>query len=214
MVSACLEARARVTGDALWATHARRAFDWFLGQNQLQRSLYDPATGGCRDGLHADRANENQGAESTLSFLLALVEMRGVDRAGRARHVRMRGAGYETLFRRASARTRSSAPIGWPYPAHTVFNPAPPRLADGTTLLLCRVEDRRGHLAPVRRALGQRRRRLGDRPGADVAARSGEPSRGAVGRSRIRASPTSTSWANTPSPTPPSAGAGPAWRWR
>jgi len=42
----------------------------------LQQSLYDPLTGGCRDALHADRINENEGAESTLSFLLALVEMR------------------------------------------------------------------------------------------------------------------------------------------
>ncbi len=79
MVSACLEAR-RVTGDARWAQHARRSFDWFLGQNQLQQPLYDAGTGGCRDGLHADRANENQGAESTLSFLLALAEMRAAER--------------------------------------------------------------------------------------------------------------------------------------
>jgi hypothetical protein len=81
MVSACLEAQ-RVTGDARWLERARRAFGWFLGQNQLQRALYDATTGGCRDGLHADRANENQGAESTLSFLLALLEMRAVDRPG------------------------------------------------------------------------------------------------------------------------------------
>jgi hypothetical protein len=81
MVSACLEA-GRVTGDGRWAPHARRAFSWFLGQNHLQQPLYDPATGGCRDGLHADRVNENQGAESTLSFLLALAEMRSADRAG------------------------------------------------------------------------------------------------------------------------------------
>jgi hypothetical protein len=79
MVSACLEAH-RVTGDRCWAEHARRAFDWFLGQNHLQHPLYDASTGGCRDGLHADRPNENQGAESTLSFLLALVEMRSADR--------------------------------------------------------------------------------------------------------------------------------------
>ena len=46
------------------------------GQNVLQQWLYDPSTGGCRDGLHADRVNRNQGAESTLSFLLALCEMR------------------------------------------------------------------------------------------------------------------------------------------
>jgi uncharacterized protein YyaL (SSP411 family) len=79
MVSACLEA-GRVTGDGQWTQHAHRAFSWFLGQNHLQQSLYDAATGGCRDGLHADRMNENQGAESTLSFLLALAEMRSAHR--------------------------------------------------------------------------------------------------------------------------------------
>jgi glycosyltransferase involved in cell wall biosynthesis len=80
MVSACLDA-ARMTGEPRWAQHARRAFDWFLGQNHLQQSLYDTTTGGCRDGMHSDRMNENQGAESTLSFLLALAEMRSADRA-------------------------------------------------------------------------------------------------------------------------------------
>jgi glycosyltransferase involved in cell wall biosynthesis len=75
MVSACLAAR-RVVGDGCWMADARRAFDWFLGGNLLKRPLYDIGTGGCRDGLHADRLNDNQGAESTLSFLLALVEMR------------------------------------------------------------------------------------------------------------------------------------------
>jgi hypothetical protein len=79
IVSACLEAY-RVTREPHWTTHARRAFNWFLGQNDLHVPLYDVTTGGCRDGLHADRANENQGAESTLSFLLALLEMRSADR--------------------------------------------------------------------------------------------------------------------------------------
>ncbi|HEX6099694.1 MAG TPA: glycosyltransferase family 4 protein [Thermoanaerobaculia bacterium] len=74
-VSACMHAF-RTTGDHRWAEHARRAFTWFLGQNQLQQPLYDPLSGGCRDALHADRLNENQGAESTLSFLLALMDMR------------------------------------------------------------------------------------------------------------------------------------------
>jgi hypothetical protein len=81
MVSACLDAH-RVTGLAPWAQRARNAFDWFLGFNVLKESLYDPSTGGCRDGLHADRVNQNQGAESTLSFLMALVEMRAAGRAG------------------------------------------------------------------------------------------------------------------------------------
>ena len=79
MVSACLDAR-RVTGLPCWTERAHRAFNWFLGENQLQQWLYDPSTGGCRDGLHVDRVNENQGAESTLSFLLALCEMRSADR--------------------------------------------------------------------------------------------------------------------------------------
>ncbi len=74
-VSACMHAF-RMTGDARWSEHARRAFTWFLGQNQLQQPLYDPLSGGTRDGLHADRINENEGAESTLAFLLALADMR------------------------------------------------------------------------------------------------------------------------------------------
>ena len=60
--------RIRVTGDRAGSTDARHAFQWFLGQNPQQLALYDPATGGCRDGIHVDRVNENQGAESTLSF--------------------------------------------------------------------------------------------------------------------------------------------------
>ena len=76
-VSACLEAY-RVTGDSRWRSEAWSAFNWFLGDNDLHLPLYDSVTGGCRDGLHPDRANENQGAESTLSFLMALLAMRSV----------------------------------------------------------------------------------------------------------------------------------------
>jgi hypothetical protein len=75
MVSACLEAH-RITSDKRWRKEARRAFEWFLGRNDLNLPIYDPTTGGCRDGLHPDRANENQGAESTLAFLQALLELR------------------------------------------------------------------------------------------------------------------------------------------
>ncbi|MEJ2748605.1 MAG: glycosyltransferase family 4 protein [Anaerolineae bacterium] len=75
MASACLEAY-RSTGDERWRTEARRAFEWFLGRNDLNLPLYDPTTGGCRDGLHPDRPNENQGAESTLAFLQTLLELR------------------------------------------------------------------------------------------------------------------------------------------
>ena len=76
-VSACLQAY-RLTGDSRWRGESWSAFNWFLGDNDLQLSLYDTVTGGCRDGLHPDRANENQGAESTLSFLMALLEMRSL----------------------------------------------------------------------------------------------------------------------------------------
>ena len=71
MVSACLEAY-RATSDVWWYEQAQRAFDWFIGWNDLGLELYSPETGGCRDGLHVDRVNRNQGAESTLAFLLSL----------------------------------------------------------------------------------------------------------------------------------------------
>jgi hypothetical protein len=74
-ISACLEAY-RSTADPWWYEQAQRAFDWFLGWNDLGLELYTRQTGGCRDGLHVDRSNENQGAESTLAFLLSLAEMR------------------------------------------------------------------------------------------------------------------------------------------
>jgi glycosyltransferase involved in cell wall biosynthesis len=74
-VSACLEAW-RATADFRWYEQAQKAFDWFIGWNDLGLELYSPETGGCRDGLHADRVNGNQGAESTLAFLLSLAEMR------------------------------------------------------------------------------------------------------------------------------------------
>ena len=75
MVSACLEAY-RATSDVWWYDHAQRAFDWFLGWNDLGLEVYSSTTGGCRDALHVDRVNGNQGAESTLAFLLSLAEMR------------------------------------------------------------------------------------------------------------------------------------------
>ncbi len=73
-ISACLEVY-RLTAENDWLGEAQRVFHWFLGKNDLLAPLYDATTGGCRDGLHPDRINENQGAESTLSFLLALLDM-------------------------------------------------------------------------------------------------------------------------------------------
>ena len=74
-IAACLEAY-QITHDQFWLKEAQRAFDWFLGRNDLHLALYDPLTGGCRDGLHPDRVNQNQGAEATLSFLMSVIEMR------------------------------------------------------------------------------------------------------------------------------------------
>ncbi len=74
-ISACLEAY-RATKDKMWHDEASKALQWFFGGNDLGLALYDPVTGGCCDGLHIDRVNRNQGAESTLSFLLSLTEMK------------------------------------------------------------------------------------------------------------------------------------------
>lgn len=78
-VAAALEAH-RATGDASWLAAARRALAWLFGRNALGTSLYDLETGGCRDGLHRDRVNANQGAESTLALWLSVLEY---DRAAR-----------------------------------------------------------------------------------------------------------------------------------
>ncbi len=72
MVDACFEAF-NFTRDEEWITYAYRCFNWYQGDNELNVSLYDHATGGCRDGLQAHSVNENQGAESTLCWLMALL---------------------------------------------------------------------------------------------------------------------------------------------
>jgi hypothetical protein len=82
-IAACLAAH-EVDPAKLWPAEARRAFAWFLGENDLAIPLVDIATGSCRDGLHPDRANENRGAESVLSYLMGLADMRVVDANERA----------------------------------------------------------------------------------------------------------------------------------
>jgi hypothetical protein len=76
-ISACIEAY-QATDDMAWVAEARRVFEWFLGRNDLGLALYDPGTGGCRDGLHMDRLSQNEGAESTLAFLLSLAEIQAL----------------------------------------------------------------------------------------------------------------------------------------
>jgi glycosyltransferase involved in cell wall biosynthesis len=111
-VSACLAAH-QLTGDNGWYEEATRAFEWFLGRNDLGLPLYDPLTGGCRDGLHADRASHNEGAESTLAFLTALVEMRLAEHVIDARRgaQRLDSTGRCHAPARVEARTR---PMSFP----------------------------------------------------------------------------------------------------
>jgi glycosyltransferase involved in cell wall biosynthesis len=78
-IAACLAAW-RADDDSEWKTIAMKVFSWFLGSNDLSVALTDPETGSCRDGLHPDRANENCGGESVVSYLLALAEIRQLAR--------------------------------------------------------------------------------------------------------------------------------------
>ena len=84
-LAACIEAH-HATGDATWLDRAWDAFDWFLGHNAVGLALADPATGGCRDGLLEDRTNDNQGAESTLAWLGALIDMHALTTPAPPRH--------------------------------------------------------------------------------------------------------------------------------
>lgn len=59
---------------------ANIVFSWFLGQNHLQQIVYNPATGGCYDGLEATHVNLNQGAESTVSYLLGRLSIERMHR--------------------------------------------------------------------------------------------------------------------------------------
>jgi len=77
MIDACAEAW-HVTQKERWLDEARTCFDWFLGRNDLGLPLVDNFTGGCRDGLHPDRANQNEGAESTLAWLMSVITMEGL----------------------------------------------------------------------------------------------------------------------------------------
>ncbi len=82
MVDACIEAF-NCTRDEEWIAEAYQCLNWYQGENDLRIPLYDHFTGGCRDGLEAHGANENQGAESSLCWLMALLAVynhRGLER--------------------------------------------------------------------------------------------------------------------------------------
>jgi hypothetical protein len=74
-IDACLVAL-ELTGDQSWRREAQRAFDWYLGENDLGVAIALPESGGCYDGLSAHGVNLNQGAESILSYQLAACAMR------------------------------------------------------------------------------------------------------------------------------------------
>ena len=76
LVEALVEAF-QATGRGAYASQAVRAFEWFLGRNRLGIAVYDFTSGGCHDGLGPESLNENEGAESTLSFLQALLALNG-----------------------------------------------------------------------------------------------------------------------------------------
>jgi len=63
------------TGDHRLLGRMRESFAWFLGANRLDVSVYDSETAGCHDGLGEHALNLNQGAESTISFLMSLIAM-------------------------------------------------------------------------------------------------------------------------------------------
>jgi glycosyltransferase involved in cell wall biosynthesis len=65
----------KVFNNGIYSDKIRKAFNWFLGNNHLHQIIYNPCTGGCYDGLEETHVNLNQGAESTISYLLARLEM-------------------------------------------------------------------------------------------------------------------------------------------
>ena len=93
-IAACLTAW-RAEGDADGGPSRSRRFAWFLGSNDLSVTLVDLHTGSCRDGLHPDRANENRGGESAVSWLLGLADMRQLARvsAGLTKPAALRAVG-------------------------------------------------------------------------------------------------------------------------
>ena len=156
----------------------------FWGKTICRSPLYDATTGGCKDGLHPDRVNENQGAESTLSFLMALLEMQQGESNKRSRNA----SGNESLLLNpliapadiASLSSQNSAswkhcadlplftrysgnPIlsgqDWPYPINSVFNAGAVRCRWRHFLALPR-RGPAGPVAPLRGTLSEWNRRM------------------------------------------------------
>lgn len=100
---ACAEAY-RATSDEFWLSESRQALEWFLGRNDLDVPVYDFATGGCRDGLTPEGANLNQGAESTLAWLISLLTF-------------LIQAGHQTLRLKETEQSADSSATPSPAPA-------------------------------------------------------------------------------------------------
>ena len=160
----CRRSPSRATSTT--ASRAQRAFDWFLGRNRLGRPLYDFATGGCCDGLGADDVERERRRR---------VDARVPSRAARARRrrrcrascappasPRSRRDGRARARSAAIPATRSSTAADWPHSVNAVFNPAAVEI-DGETVLLAPGRGSHRDLAPHRRALCQRHRRLAGR---------------------------------------------------
>jgi glycosyltransferase involved in cell wall biosynthesis len=94
-ISACAAAFL-VDAKPFWDTEAMRAFNWFMGKNDLGLALVDVASGSCCDGLHPDRRNENRGGESVVSYLLALFEIRQIALRGEAKVTGVRLPAYSS----------------------------------------------------------------------------------------------------------------------
>lgn len=86
LVDTCAEAY-RATGHAQWGDEIRRCLDWFLGKNDVGAPLYDFRTGGCRDGLSPQGANQNEGAEATLAFLISLMTAYEITGSGKIENI-------------------------------------------------------------------------------------------------------------------------------
>lgn len=77
LISACLDVYT-MTGEQEWFEEGKRCLGWFLGHNDLQIPVCDSETGGCADGLEKQGVNSNQGAESTLAWVISLINMNKV----------------------------------------------------------------------------------------------------------------------------------------
>ena len=74
LLEACIGAY-KISKNNAWLTKAMVCFHWFLGYNDMHQPLYNPQSGGCRDGLQSNGINQNEGAESTLAWLQSLMAM-------------------------------------------------------------------------------------------------------------------------------------------